>query len=201
MIDYIQGKLTEATPNKATIEIHGIGYGLMIPLNNYSKLPQVGQHVLLYVSSVIREDAHRHFGFLTRAERDLFEKLIEVSGIGPKTGLALIGHMELSDLYAAVSQANVNLICKVPGIGKKTAERLIIDLRDKLKGVDKGDLPAIMPSGTSESALPMVSDAISALTNLGYPAAQAQNAVKKALSKSKDEPKLANLIMLALQNI
>jgi holliday junction DNA helicase RuvA len=201
MLEYIKGKLAEATPSKAVIEIHGIGHGLLIPLNNYSKLPQIGQEVLLYVSSVIREDSHKDYGFLTREGRDLFEKLIDVSGIGPKTGLALIGHMELADLYFAISQGDTNVICKVPGIGKKTAERLIIDLRDKLKNLDKQNLPAFL-SLPSHAAAVVVSDAISALVNLGYPAHHAQKAIKKALDKLETEqPKLSDLITSALQQI
>ena len=200
MFEYIRGKLTEATPNKVTIEINGIGYGLLIPLSNYSKLPQPGHEVLMYISAVIREDSQKHYGFLNRSERDLFEKFNDVSGIGPKTSLALVGHMDLADLHLAISQANIHLICKVPGIGKKTAERLIIEMRDKLKGFDQ-TLPTFLAL-TSEVAATVVSDAISALVNLGYPANQAQNAIKKALGKmDSEQPKLGDLITSALQQM
>jgi Holliday junction DNA helicase RuvA len=119
MIEYIKGNLAESSPQYAVLETQGIGYKLLIPLNNYAKLPQQGKEVKLYVSTVIREDAHKSYGFLHRTERDFFEKLIDVSGIGPKTGLTLIGHMDLSDLQLAISQSNVTLLSKVPGIGKR----------------------------------------------------------------------------------
>ncbi|HSW86766.1 MAG TPA: Holliday junction branch migration protein RuvA [Rhabdochlamydiaceae bacterium] len=197
MLEYIKGKLTEATPSKAIIEIQGIGHGLLIPLSTYSKLPQTGKEVCMYVSTVIREDSHKDYGFLTREERDLFEKLNDVSGIGPKTALALIGHMDLATLHCAISKGDVNAICKVPGIGKKTAERMIIDLRDKLKHLNTQNFPSLL-SNPSIAA----SDAISALVNLGYPAVIAQKAIKKALDQSEtEEPSLSDLITSALRNL
>lgn len=199
MYEYIKGTLTEATLTKATIEAHGLGYSLLIPFNNYSKLPTLGTTVTLYVSFVVREDSQRLYGFLSRHERDLFESLIEVSGIGPKTGLALVGHMEIQDLQAAISQGNVQVICKIPGIGKKTAERLIIEMRDKIKkGMDRS-LGAPLQGLSGETGV--VSDAISALINLGYNSAQAQKAIKTAMSKTQGEPELAKLITSALRII
>jgi len=143
MFEYIKGKLTDASPLKAVIEINGLGYSLLIPVNNYSKLPAFGHEILLYVSTVIREDSHKVYGFLTRTERDLFENLIEVSGIGPKTGLALIGHMEIDELQLAIAQSNIALICKIPGIGKKTAERLVVEMRDKFQNEHKRPPPSL----------------------------------------------------------
>jgi holliday junction DNA helicase RuvA len=195
MLEYIRGTLTEASPLKAVVEINGLGYKLYIPFSNYSKLPALGKEALLYVSTIIREDAHKLYGFVTRQERNLFEQFIEVSGIGPKTALSLVGHIDAGDLQMAISQANVNLICKVPGVGKKTAERLIIDMRDKFKKTE-GMVP-----GAPHQEGGVISDAISALVNLGYQPLLAQNAVKKALSQSKEEPDLAKLITSALKAI
>lgn len=192
MLEYIRGKLTEASPFKATVEINGLGYGVHIPLSNYSKLPQIGKEVILYLCLIIREDSHRLFGFLTKAEKELFEKLNDISGIGPKTALALIGHMDVSDLQLAVSRADINLISKVPGIGKKTAERLIIELRDKLKNLEP----------TSSTPMPhkgVASDAISALIHLGYNPLQAQKAIKATLLSFEKEPPLGELITTALR--
>src|SRR5579863_10461891 len=115
MYEYIKGTLIEATPSKATLEAQGLGYSLLIPFNNFSQFPSIGTALTLYVSFVVREDSQRLYGFLTRHQRDLFESLIEVSGIGPKTGLALVGHMEIHDFQAAVSQGNTQVICKIPG--------------------------------------------------------------------------------------
>ncbi|MBM3208061.1 MAG: Holliday junction branch migration protein RuvA [Chlamydiae bacterium] len=193
MIEYIKGLLTESSPNHAVIESHGIGYKLLIPLNNYSKLPQQGKETLLYVSTVIREDAHKSYGFCNRTERDFFEKLIDVSGIGPKTGLALIGHMDLSDLQLAISQSNVTLLSKVPGIGKKTAERLIVELKDKASKLP--DAPATFMNEKKD----LFSDALSALVNLGYHPLQAQKAVKEVLNNSSEQPDLASVITSALR--
>jgi holliday junction DNA helicase RuvA len=200
MYEYIKGTLIEATFTKATIDVQGLGYSLLIPFNNYSKLPAIGTTITLYASFVVREDSQKLFGFLTRHERDLFESLIEVSGVGPKTGLSLVGHMEINDLQAAISQGNIQLICKIPGIGKKTAERLIIDMRDKIKkGMDKSS--SLHPLTGMEGEKGVVADAISALVNLGYNSAQAQKAIKTAIGKTQGEPELAKLITSALRCI
>lgn len=193
MLEYIRGVLTDSSPTKAIVEVQGIGYQLHIPLSVYGKLPQTGKEVLLYVSSVIREDSHRNYGFLSKEERDLFEKFCEISGIGPKTSLTLVGHMEISDLQRCILQGNVALLCKVPGIGKKTAERLMIELKDKIKITGGGASPL--------GERGKVADAVSALINLGYPANRADKAIQTALSKTEKEPPLAELITQALRYI
>lgn len=194
MMEYLQGTLISASPLKTVVEVHGIGYRLALPLSHYSKLPQIGRPVLLYISTVIREDSHRHYGFLTLGERDLFEVLIEVSGIGPKTALALIGHLEATYLQQAISQSNLALLCKVPGIGRKTAERLIVEMKDK-----------ILKTFSSVSQIPgekeTASDALSALINLGYQPMQAQKAIKTAEELAEHELALPELITRALQHI
>ncbi len=198
MYEYIKGSLIESTPLRAIVEAHGIGYCLLIPFNNYSKLPAIGCSVVLFTSFVVREDSQKLFGFLTSHERDLFESLVDVSGIGPKTALCLVGHMEINDLQVAISQGDTQLICKIPGIGKKTAERLIVEMRDKVK---KGiGASAALPHG-SIGEQGVVADAISALINLGYNSAQAQKAIKAALTKTTEEPELGKLITSALRSI
>lgn len=191
MFEYITGKLTEATLSKIVIETHGIGYQIFIPVNNYGKLPAIGSEITCYITTVIREDSHKNYGFLGRPQRALFEKVIEISGIGPKIGLALIGHMEIEDFQFAIVQGNVAAICKIPGIGKKTAERLIIELRDKIS-----KSPVVAPS-----EVPLSSDAISALVHLGYHAVQAQKAVQTALSRESSTVSLPELITAALRCI
>ena len=141
MFDYIKGALISLTPHQAVVDVGGIGYLLYTPLSAFSAMPPIGEKILFYISSVIREDSHKNFGFLTREERDLFEKISAVSGIGPKTALALIGHLDSLALESAITTANSHLLSKIPGIGKKTAERLIVELRDKvLKGLKKSPL-------------------------------------------------------------
>ncbi|MBS0620721.1 MAG: Holliday junction branch migration protein RuvA [Verrucomicrobia bacterium] len=193
MYEYIKGTLTEVTPLRAVIETGGLGYSILIPFNHFGKLPLPGATVHLFLSYVVREDSQRLFGFLTRHERDLFETLIEISGIGPKIALALIGHMESDQLKRAISQGQTQTICKIPGIGKKTAERLVVEMRDKIKKSFS------IAEGVSETGL--VGDAISALINLGYGAPQAEKAIQKALSQCEKEPHLATLITAALRSI
>src|ERR1700722_19010267 len=113
MYEYIKGTLIEASVSKAVVEAQGLGYSLLIPFNNFSKLPSPRSLVTFYLSFVVREDSQKLYGFLMREERDLFENLLEVSGIGPKTSLCLVGHMEIPDLQAAISQGNISIICKI----------------------------------------------------------------------------------------
>ena len=205
MFEYIKGILTESNPSQVTIEAYGIGYLLLIPLNNYSKLPQVGEPFTIYVSTVIREDSHKNYGFLTRDQRNLFENLINISGIGPKTALALLGHMEIDDLQSAITQGSSTLLSKIPGIGKKTAERLIVEMRDKIKKLD-GKLSS-HPLSNKEGVSGVIGDAINALIHLGYHPSQAEKAIKIALDKTAQEkgetasPELAQLITAALRCI
>lgn len=197
MFDYIHGELVESSITKAIVETAGIGYAVHIPLSTYNKLPSTGTKITLYLFQVIREDAHTLYGFLTRDERDFFISLCAVSGIGPKTALALIGHLEASDLYMAISQSQVSLLCKIPGVGKKTAERLVVELRDRIKAPES----KIFSGGLTTGAGSAVNDATSALIHLGYNALQAQKAVRAVLASRNDPPPIAELITLALRQI
>ena len=193
MYEYIKGKLTEASPVKITVETGGIGYSLFISLSTYAKLPAIGENIFCFVAPVIREDSHRLFGFLTREERTLFEKLTDISGIGPKTSLSILGHLPMHELCRAVEEDNINLLIKVPGIGRKTAERLIIEMRDKIKNLVNTKIQA-QPKKEG-----IFSDAVSALIHLGYSNKDAQSAVKKVFDNSEKEPNLSEIITLALK--
>lgn len=193
MFDYLKAILVESKPLKVTVEVNGIGYRIWVPI--HIRLPQEGSVITLYVSPIIREDSHQLFGFLTRLERDFFELLITISGIGPKIALCLMGHLDLSDLHAAILQGNVEILSKTPGIGKKTAERLIIELRDKVKTLN----PPL--SSTKNNNQQMQNDALSALIHLGYPSNQAQKAIKTVLDQLEKEPDLGQLITSALKHI
>lgn len=193
MFDYLKAILVESKPLKVTVEVNGIGYRIWVPL--HIQLPPEDSLITLYVSPVIREDSHQLFGFLTRLERDFFELLITISGIGPKIALCLMGHLNLSDLHAAILKGNVEILSKTPGIGKKTAERLIIELRDKVTTLN---LPL---SSTKNNNQQMQTDALSALIHLGYPANQAQKAIKMVLDQLEKEPDLGQLITSALKHI
>jgi len=193
MFESIKGTLVEKEPLKAIVEAYGIGYRLMIPLNTYTRLPQANTAVHLYLSQVVREDAHTLYAFIVKEERDLFELLITISGIGPKTALAIVGHMEMQALQHAIGAADTRLLSKIPGIGKKTAERLVIELRDKLKPKQKG---AAVPL-----SMGLVADAVNTLMNLGYGPVEAQKAVQAAHQEAKEEKDLGRLIALSLKKI
>ena len=200
MLEYIKGTLVSISPHKAVVDVGGLGYLLHIPLSAFSAMPPIGKKITFFISSVIREDSYRNFGFLSVEERDLFKKISGVTGIGPKTALALIGHLDSTALESAITTANSTLLSKIPGIGKKTAERLIVELRDKvLKGLKNSPLQTTPRKGISEEDQ-RVNDALSALMTLGYNSLQAQQAIKKALTHFSEAPELSTLIRTALSS-
>jgi Holliday junction DNA helicase RuvA len=195
MYESIKGILIDKSPLKAIVETAGIGYRLTIPLSTFTHLPVLNSPVQFFLSQVVREDSNTLYGFLCKEERDLFEILITISGVGPKTGLGIIGHMDIAAFQRAIQVADVRLLSKIPGIGKKSAERLVIEMRDKLKG-GKKELPS-SPSAVGG----IVGDAMNALINLGYNPLEAQKAVQQAMANQKDEPDLGKIITAALQKI
>ncbi len=194
MYESIKGTLVEKSPHRAVVETGGIGYRLAISLNTYTRLPHSEATIQLFLSQVIREDSNTLYAFFSKEERDLFETLITLSGIGPKTALAITGHLEIGAFQRAIASADVGLLSKIPGIGKKTAERLVIEMRDKFKDI-KGKA---MPISAAEG---VVGDAMNALLNLGYHPNEAQKAVQAALSEKKGETDLGKIITAALQKI
>jgi Holliday junction DNA helicase RuvA len=194
MYESIRGVLKEKAPNQAAVECGGISYRLTVPLSTYTRLPAVESQVSLFLSLIVREDAHILYAFWQREERDLFELLLTISGIGPKTAAAVIGHMDVSSFQRAIAAADIRLLSKMPGIGKKTAERLVIEMRDKFQGKGKSSIP-LPPAGGIHG------DAIYALINLGYNAADAQKAVQAALKTHQDETDLGRLITAALRQL
>ena len=197
MFEFIRGKMVQSIPSKAVVDVGGVGYGIIISLKTFQKLPNLGSEVFFYVAPVIREDGHYLYGFLTLDDKKLFEQLISISGVGPKTAIGILGHVDISDFQMAVMQGNAALLSKIPGIGKKTAERLIIELKDKFNNTSSAGVA--LPSGIQTSSV--VSDAISALTNLGYHPLDAQKAIKKVLGNHSKEPSLSELITGALRSI
>lgn len=198
MFEFIHGILKDKEPTRAVIEANQIGYRLAIPLNTYTKLPSIGQNIFLYLSQVIREDSNTLYAFLEKQERDLFETLITISGIGPKTGLAIIGHMDWNSFHHAITASDIRILSKIPGIGKKSAERLIMEMKDKLKSN-----PSMKKNSFTESSGvgSLLTDAVSTLMNLGYHPVDAQKAVQAAQSETKDILDLGTLITLALNKI
>jgi Holliday junction DNA helicase RuvA len=189
MFESIQGHLVEKEESKAIVETYGIGYRLTIPLNTYNRLPHVGATVRLFLSQVVREDAHTLYAFFQKEERDLFELLITISGIGPKTAAAIVGHVEMGLFQNAIHTSDIRFLSKIPGIGKKTAERLIIEMRDKISS------KIITSKGLIST------DAINALLNLGYAPLDAQRAVHAVLAEKTGEMTISSIITAALQKI
>jgi len=182
MIVSLEGLLVECTPLRAVVEAHGIGYELSIPLTTAERLPPPGQRVKLHTLAVYREDAQTLYGFFAREDRDFFRLLVEkVSGIGPKTALNLLSRLSADTLKSAIAQSNVAMLSKCPGIGKKTAERLVVELRDKVfgEGMAAPTAEAAAPAGAEGSVF---TDAVGALMALGYNAADADKAARRALS-------------------
>ena len=195
MFEYFRGKLALATPTKAVIDINGVGYAIQISLKTFQKLPQLETDVLIYVAPVIREDEHTLYGFLTLEEKNLFYQLTSVSGVGPKTAVTILGHVDVVDFQLAVMQGNAALLSKMPGIGKKTAERLVMELKDKFQNT-----PASTPnSNISLASRSAATDAVSALINLGYHPLDAQKRVQKTQEAHKKELSLSELITHSLR--
>lgn len=198
MFAYIRGRLASNSPNTCVIDVHGIGYLLHIPANAYGRLPQINEELTLHCSFIVRDTTQALFGFLTSQERDLFELLITISGVGPKLGQSIIGHLTLIDFRQAIVARDLARLSKIPGVGKKTAERLVIELRDKLEGFLSYDSQEHIPQITATQT---VRDAMSALINLGYSQNTAQKAIKKALEGMPQDPDLAELITSGLNNV
>ena len=184
MITSITGLLVSATPLSAVIETGGLGYEVHVPVTTAERMPNPGQQVKLYTLAVYREDSQTLYGFATDEERDFFRLLVEkVTGVGPKMALSVLSKLSLPTLKGAIVAGDVALLAKCPGIGRKTAERLVMELRDKLNPADLGavapTLAASVPGG-SAPAENKIRDAVMALVALGYKAADADKSVRQA---------------------
>jgi len=197
MIVSLRGKLIEATVLRVVIESAGVGYEVNIPVTTAERLPKVGSEIFLLIHHVFREDGQALYGFAVSEERDFFRLLVEkVSGVGPKLALTILSRLSLPVLRDAITRGDVALLSQCPGIGKKTAERLVIELRDKV-GVDSGtsSVGASLPSKAQPSA---VSDAVAALIALGNKAVDADKAVRAAVLKLGSGATADQLVKAAL---
>lgn len=176
MIAQLRGLLLEKHPNQAIVEAGGVGYDVTIPVSTYTNLPDAGAEVRLRIHTHVREDALSLYGFLTADEKALFEKLIGVSGIGPTLAVKVLSGVRAADLVHALRGGEVDRLVRIPGVGKKTAERMVLELRDKLPAIT-GEEPA---TPAAESLAPVEQDVLSALLNLGCARPQAEAAVRKA---------------------
>ncbi len=174
MIAHLRGTLLAKHPNQAIVETHGVGYDVVISVPTFSELPAAGAEVALHIHTHVREDALSLYGFLRLAEKHLFEKLLTVSGIGPKLAITILSGMPADELVGAIRGADVARLTRIPGIGKKTAERMVLELRDKLPA------PTGRAEVSLEAASPIEEDVVSALVNLGYQRTAAEKALQAA---------------------
>ncbi len=198
MIAYVSGALAEKKPTVAVIDVQGLGYRLLIPTSTYEVLPPVGQPARLFAYQHVREDALLLFGFATAAEREMFEALITVSGIGPKLALAALSAMRPAELRGYVLDGDTSILTNIPGVGRKTADRLIVELRDRLARMDFGEAAAPLTGG-SEARASARADALSALEALGLSRAAAEKSLRKVLRNHPGVQSAEELIRLALR--
>lgn len=197
MIAFLHGTLVEKTPSVVTLDVHGVGYHVFISLGTYDRLPSTGSACRLLTYHHIREDAHLLFGFVQPEEKAMFERLIGVSGVGPKLALSVLSGLTVTELSLAITEGNVKRISSVHGIGKKTAERLILELRDK---IDPLEALAGRPADGDTARNAMLRDAILALGALGFPQEQARKMVQSVLDAETEIKDTEALLRRALNS-
>jgi len=190
MIAHLKGQLIQKSPVSLVVDVQGVGYEVFIPLTVYYELPECGTTVSLYIHTRIREDSLKLFGFIKEADKQMFELLIRISKVGPKIALAFLSGMTGQDLTQAVFNDDISTLSAIPGVGRKTAERLALELKDKLLELN------LQPEAATASNTPgngLKDDAVSALVNLGYKKAQAEQALRKVW-RDEAKPSLEELI-------
>jgi holliday junction DNA helicase RuvA len=198
MISYLHGKLVDALPTQVTVDVGGVGYGVLIPLSSYDKLPQPGQEVRLLTQLVVREDAHILYGFMSAAERDLFRLLVQtVSGIGPKLALNVLSGISVTAFRGAVANGDVRALSQIPGVGKKTAERIVVELRDKVGAAGAWEASSARHSLTPEDQ--KLNDAVLALMALGFKQIEAHDSVRKSQASLGPQATVEELVRACLK--
>jgi Holliday junction DNA helicase RuvA len=198
MITSLHGKLVESLPTQVTVDVHGVGYEVLIPLSSFDKMPQPGGDVRLLTQLVVREDAHTLYGFATPGERDLFRLLVNnVSGIGPKTALNILSGMNPVAFRGAVASSDVKSLSQISGVGKKTAERIVVELRDKIGAA--GAWEAASAQRALSPADQKINDAVLALMALGFKQIEAHDSVRAAQSALGPDASVENLVRASLR--
>lgn len=200
MIALITGTILEKTPSTLIVEVHGIGYQIFIPLNTFYRLPEMKESVSLHIYTHVREDALQLYGFLSILEKELFLLLLGISGVGPKVALGILSGMELTELVQALRDGNVDRLRAIPGVGPKTAARLVLELREKVGALSLAGLQA--PISTGSESDKVKEDALSALVNLGYHRNEAKRTVDKiAEEETAESESVEGLIKKALKKL
>ena len=199
MIAHLRGRLLEKHPNRLIVEVGGVGYDVQVPLSTFYELAEPGEDVALRVHTHVREDVIALYGFGSTLERDLFDRLLSVNGVGPKLALAVLSGIEPGDLVKAIRTADVARLSSIPGIGKKTAERISLELKDKLPALVPETSPATSAGSPAEDA--QRTDVLSALVNLGYQRQAAEKAIDSALKGTDGPVAFDRLLRLALRGL
>ena len=194
MIGRLKGILLEKQPPEILLDVQGVGYELLLPMTSFYNLPEIGQETTLFTHLVVREDAHLLFGFAQKTDRTLFRELIKTNGVGPKLALAILSAMSVEDFAYAIEREELSKLVKIPGVGKKTAERLLVELKGKFKGIKQTDFfiersHIKTPSMVTQNETPL-DEAVSALIALGYKPAEAEKMVKKVAKPDLNSEKL-----------
>jgi Holliday junction DNA helicase RuvA len=193
VIAHLRGRLLRKSPQEAIVDVTGVGYRVAIPVSTFYRLGEEGSDVSLRVHTHVREDALALYGFSTAHEQDLFERLIQVAGVGPKLAVNILSGIEAAELAAALRGSDLPRLTRIPGVGKKTAERLVVELKDKM--------PPVPPAEAQDQAAPEATpkeDLLSALAHLGYSRAEAERGVDRAL-REDDGARFEDLLRRALQ--
>ena len=196
MIGFLKGNLISKLPPYLVLDVQGVGYELEAPMATFYELPEDDSEVMLFTHLVVREDAHLLYGFSDRAQRELFRSLLKVNGIGPRVGLAILSTLSTAQFIQCVNQQDTLTLTSVPGIGKKTAERMLLDMRDRVSILDQSASDGADLGGSGELSQSPVEDAMGALLALGYKTADANRAIRAVEEKS---PGRDDLIRNALQ--
>src|SRR5215510_3396140 len=175
MIAHLRGKLAQKDPSRVIVDVNGVGYEVFVPLTTFSALPETGSDISIDVHTHVREDVIALYGFSSRRERMIFEKLMTISGIGPKLAVSILSGGSVEDLVGAIRRGDLARLTAIPGVGKKTAERIVLELKDKLQ-----DFAEAQPKSSVEA------DVLSALENLGYNRALAEGALRRAMNGDRE---------------
>ena len=194
MIAHLKGKLTYKSPVEIAIDVNGVGYQIFVPLSTFYALPELGNEVFLDIHTHMREESLKLFGFYTTDEKRIFEKLIAINKVGPKLALTILSGMSPTELFNTIDSNDIGKLNTIPGIGRKTAERLILEMRDKMSGLS-------LEFTSTKDSIPqngLFDDALSALVNLGYKKSQAEQTLKKVWEDGETERSIEDLIKKSL---